>query len=447
MEKPSETTEPTVKAAVVPETNTENNKNTPQVDTAIAESAGKEDLKTKNSLGETPSPPEKEGNLEDAKKRYAEDANKSLQKSESFLRHRWIMFLEFVKKARFMRKHILFFVVCSIALYSVIWVFSWGWISYKLGENENWFHEFLSLGLAAYWVFWAYKELYKTSAIYLETQKRITDQQKAAEESKRSQEEERKKKTFVKLITDFESAQTYEAKSVALTKLLTVGVESPSLRQKVVDLLAKQNEWMRENHLYLKLQNLVLWRIKVDLFEKSDRFQVDTATQDLSIKSINIMEAIIKKHITEFKDGKVKEALDLSGKIIPTLTLTAQFIPAGSLLFQDTILWKSSFSEAIIDRISFEGADLFATSFWRAKLRDVDFENAKLEQSKLRTDVQRILHLTSEQFFASKDWELCFVSREQVHEFFAEGEADDNWGKWSGAQPRREKLYFNFQQI
>ncbi len=356
--------------------------------------------------------------------------------------------LEKLKLPTVMRRHLLFYVICGLSLYINIWMYANSWQLSKAGENENWFHEVLTTVFLISWCVLAYFKIYRKSTVYRTMIEQREAEAKAAKAAKARLEEEKKKKTFLKIIADFQSAQTYESKSMALTKILTVGLESPSLRQKVVDLLNDLNKWIPENKPFMAIQSLVKWRLKGDLFEISDRFQVDTSTQDLSVKAINILEAIVKKHLVDFHEGKATEALDLTGKVIPTLSLGSLSIPAGSVVFEDTVLWQSTFSECTIDRITFQGADLEGSSFWRARFIEVDMEKANLKNSKLRTDVQKIKHLTPEQFFGTKEWELCFISRDQFQSFFGEyAEGDTRLDEWNSAKIRREKLYFNFQQI
>ncbi len=353
------------------------------------------------------------------------------------------------KMPRLIRRHILFFIVSSLAAYLILYLWLITYQRWGSGENDNLFHEILATFLCGYFVYLTYNSVYKKSKVYKDKQA-ILEKLKKEEERKRRETEEAEKHTvFQKMINDFKSANSYKGKSLAITKLLTVGLESPKLRQEVINILAVENEWMRQHDLYLKLQNLVLWRIKKDLFPRSDRFQEDTEVQDMSIKVINVMEAIIKKHLFEYKEGFTDVTLDLSGKVIPTLTLPAQFIPAGSLLFDETVLWQSSFAEAVIDRISFEKADLYKTSFWRAKIRHVDFEGANLKHAKFRTNIQTAKNISAQQFFSTKDWELCFINGDQMRLYFEETEdiGDAHFTKWGAGKPRRDKLYFNIQQM
>ncbi len=351
-------------------------------------------------------------------------------------------------KKRAVRRHILFFLICFISAFTVFWTFAHGWQTFKAGENESWFHEVLGafclIGLCVL----SYFKIYRQSRVYLSVVEQKEAEEKAAREAHEKIEREKKEKTFRKLIADFHAAESFEATSVAMTKLLTVGIESPRLRQEIITIVGELNNWMYENKIFLAIQQLMAWRIKKTLFEKSDKFQIDTGTQDLSIKAINIIEAITKRHIIEYKEGKVDFTLDLSNIAVPTLTLTSQYIPAGSVFFENSILWQASFSETIIQGTSFLSADLQKASFWRAKLDNIDFEKANLKHAKLRTDLQKARNLKAQQFFNTKEWELCFISRDQTNSFFPDqDDSSPNWERWMSARDRREKLYFNFEQL
>jgi len=352
------------------------------------------------------------------------------------------------KLPRLVHRHILFFITCALTIFVIIWVWANAYQSMKAGTNDNLFHEFLVIFLGGLFILWTYKRIYKKSKVYKTKEEEWAAKKKEQERIKREKEAGKKHKVFIKIINNFKSAKSYKEKSIAITKLLSVGLGSPKLRQQVIDILTAENEWMREHTLFLQLQNLVTWRLRKDLFPSSDRFQEGTEVQDMSIKSINIIEAIIKKHLIEFKEQLTDITLDLTDKVLPTLTLTAQFIPAGSVIFDNAILWKSSFSETVIDRISFQEADLYGSSFWRAKIRKVDFEGANLKKAKFRTNIQEARNITAKQFFGTKDWELCFISFEQSHLFFEETEdpGDKHFSRWSSGKPRRDKLYFNIQQ-
>lgn len=354
-------------------------------------------------------------------------------------------------KARFkqvfgrMRRHIAFFILCSLFSYTTLWMFANAWQQEKAGENENWFHEGLFLCLMVMALIMFYFRLYRKSEVFQTSLAKHEAAEKAATQAKMQLEEEQKKQAFMGLIKDFQAANTYEQKSSTMAKLLTVGLESSLLRQQAIDLLCELNQWMADHQAFLSNQNLIVWRLKSSLFENSERFPIDSATQDLSIKSVNIIEAIVKKHLIDFSDGRTKEALDLSNKMIPTLTLTAQSIPAGSINLAGASLWQASFSETKLKDLSFAGADLQAASFWRAQMENVDFGETNIKFSKLRTNLQDVLNLTAEQFFSSKEWELCYLSPEQQELFFSDPSQIPSGAKeeWDSAEPRRRKLYFH----
>ncbi len=343
------------------------------------------------------------------------------------------------------RRHVAFFTLCALFLYTNIWMFARSWQQEKAGENENWFHEGLFLGLMILALVVFYYRLYRKSEVFQKALAKREAAEKAAKEARLKLEEEQKRQAFMGLIKDFQSANSYEQKSVSMSKLLTVGIESNLLRQEAINLLCELNDWMADHKTFLSAQNLIVWRLKSSLFEQSERFQVDGATQDLSIKSVNIIEAIVKKHLSDFSSGRTKVELDLSHKTIPTLTLTAQNIPAGSLKLDHSLLWQASLAETQIDSLSFEGSDLQAASFWRAQLDNINFKDANLQFSKLRTNLQNVSNLTAAQFFSSKEWELCYLSPQQQAEFFADTEAMPPGAKseWDSAEPRRRKLYFH----
>jgi hypothetical protein len=344
-----------------------------------------------------------------------------------------------------LRRHVLFFIVCALFLFSSIWIFARAWQQEKAGENDNWFHEGLFLVVMVAMLTMFYYRLYRKSEVYQSALIKREAAEKAAREARLKLEEEQKKQAFMGLIKDFQSANSYEQKSATMAKLLTVGLESNLLRQQAIDLLCDLNAWMADHVTFLSGQNLITWRLKGSLFEQSERFQVDSATQDLSIKSVNIIEAIVKKHLTEFHSGRTQTQLDLSDRTIPTLTLTAQNINGDSVKFAGSNLWQASFAETKLSNLSFAGCNLQSASFWRAQLENIDMQDANLNFSKLRTNLQTVQHLTASQFFASKEWELCYLSPEQQAEFFADPEAIPPGAKsnWDSAEPRRRKLYFH----
>ncbi|NCP67051.1 pentapeptide repeat-containing protein [bacterium] len=344
-----------------------------------------------------------------------------------------------------LRRHVAFFILCMLFLYTNVWMFARAWQQEKAGENENWFHEglFLVLMVLALVVF--YYRLYRKSDVFQKALAKRESAEKAAREARLKLEEEQKKQAFMGLIKDFQSANTYEQKSTTMAKLLTVGLESNLLRQESINLLCDLNQWMVDHKTFLVSQNLIVWRLKSSLFEQSERFQVDGATQDLSIKSVNIIEAIVKKHLSDFISGRTKSQLDLSGKTIPTITLTAQTIPPNSLKLDNSNLWQASFAETKLDGLSFENSDLQAASFWRAQLDNIDMKGTNLQFSKLRTNLQSVANLTAKQFFSTKEWELCYLNNAQQEAFFADTAAmpPNAKSEWDSAEPRRRKLYFH----
>jgi uncharacterized protein YjbI with pentapeptide repeats len=344
-----------------------------------------------------------------------------------------------------LRRHVAFFILCALFFYSNIWMFARAWQQEKAGEKENWFHEGLFLVLTILILIMFYYRLYRKSVVFQTALAKRESAEKAAREARLKLEEEQKKQAFMGLIKDFQSANSYEQKSTTMAKLLTVGLESSLLRQQSIDLLCDLNTWMVDHKTFLSGKNLIVWRLKSTLFEQSERFQVDGATQDLSIKSVNIIEAIVKKHLADFISGRTKIELDLSQKTIPTLTLTAQDIPAGSLKLEQSNLWQASFAETNLNQLSFAGCDLQSASFWRAQLENIDVKGANLQFSKLRTNLQTVLNLSAKQFFSTKEWELCYLSEAQQELFFSDTENMPSGAKsdWDGAEPRRRKLYFH----
>lgn len=344
-----------------------------------------------------------------------------------------------------LHRHVAFFILCALFLYTNIWMFARAWQQEKAGENENWFHEGLFLVLMILTLIMFYYRLYRKSEIFQQAFAKREAAEKAAQEARLKLEEEQKKQAFMGLIKDFQSANTYEQKNVTMAKLLIVGLESNLLRQEAINLLCELNTWMENHKTFLSSQNLIIWRLKSSLFEQSERFQVDGATQDLSIKSINIIEAIVKKHLSDFMSGRTKNILDLSHKTMPTLTLTAQTIPIGSLKLDHANLWQANFAETKLEGLSFEGADLQAASFWRAELDNVNVKDANLNFSKLRTNLQKVLNLSAKQFFSTKEWELCYLSQAQQDLFFANPESlpPNAQSGWDNTEPRRQKLYFH----
>ncbi len=66
-----------------------------------------------------------------------------------------------------------------------------------------------------------------------------------------------------------------------------------------------------------------------------------------------------------------------------------------------------------------------------------------MQFSKLRTNLEQVQNLSAKQFFASKEWELCYINTEQQATFFADSEAPPGAiSNWESAEPRRRKLYF-----
>ena len=344
-----------------------------------------------------------------------------------------------------LRRHVSFFIVCGVFLYANVWMFANAWQQEKAGENENWFNEGLFLVVMVILLITFYYRLYRKSDVYQAALLKKEAAEKAAREARLLLEEEQKKQAFMGLIKDFQSASNYDQKGATMAKLLTVGLESNLLRQQSIDLLCGLNQWMTGYEGFMSTQNLIVWRLKSSLFEQSERFQVDSATQDLSIKSVNIIEAIVKRHLIDFSSGRTKTTLDLSHKTIPTLTLTAQTIPSGSLKFDHSNLWQSNFAETKIEGISFAGSNMQASSFWRAQWQNVDVAEANIEFSKLRTNLQGLQNLTAKQLFSTKEWDLCYLSPEQQTQFFSDTEAmpEDASMLWNSSEPRRRKLYFH----
>lgn len=347
------------------------------------------------------------------------------------------------------RREILFFVLILLLAFSVIWGWAHGWQMYLAGLNPNLFHESLGTVLAILAGIWAYFKLYMTSDSFVMIQEAKIAAEKAAAEAKRKAEQERKDKAFIKIVVAFEKAKTFEERTRIMGDLLEVGTESPSLRQRTIDALLPMNQWMVENKIFLRTQNLISWRLKNNLFENSSRLQQNPETQDASIKVINIVESIIKKHIDEHIAGHNEEVLNLSQRCLPTLSISAKDIPPACIKLEEGHYWQSSFSESHLDKISFRGSDLYGASFWRATLNEVDFTETKLEQGKLRTNLQYVKNLQAEEFFATKEWDLCLLSRAQEEEFFGKepNESDPNFVKWIASKVRRDKLYFGVDRI
>ena len=346
------------------------------------------------------------------------------------------------------RRNVLFFIVVGLSAYMSLWIVARGWQGAKAGINLNWFHEVLGIIFLIGWCVWCYKALYQNSEIFLKVKAEKEQLEKQEKEAQRTEEIEKRNKVFNKFIQVYQSAQTFADQNAALVDLLRVGLESPILRQKVIDLIAMENEWMREVSGYLCGQSLMSWRIKNTLFETSGSFNIDAETQDKSIKIINMCESIIKRHLIDYDSGITSQGLNLGGKVIPTLSLGAVKIPEGALHFDQGVFWQGSFSEGEIINTSFIKADLRGVSFWKTKLVNTDMTEALLSQSKLRTDLQRVKNLTSAQFFMSKDWELSFLSRAQVDSFFpTQEEGHKDWDKWVASAAKRDRLYFNKSQI
>lgn len=361
----------------------------------------------------------------------------------------WLKPSKLIDTSNPIRREILFFLVVFISIFFAIWMWAHGWESYLAGTNPNLFHESLGTILMTWFAIWAYFKLYKTSDSFVSKQAEREAAEKAAIEAKKKADQEKKDKAFTKILVAFESAKTFEEKIRNMGDLLSIGIESPSLRQRVVDGLKPINEWMVDNKLYLCTQNLISWRLKNNLFETSSRFRENSETQDASIKTISIIESIIRKHLEEFIAGHNTTTLDLSGHCLPTLNLSAKTIPAGSLNLEAGNFWQSSFSESHIHGLSFKDSDLYGSSFWRAELNDVDFQNTVVKGGKLRTNLQQVKNLSPEEFFATKEWELCFLSIAQDKAFFNDDpEAQDpHLPKWISAKIRREKLYFGIERI
>jgi len=370
--------------------------------------------------------------------------NAKISRGVSFLRFQGIFDPEHP-----VRREILFFIIVFLCAFAVIWGWAHGWRGYLDGWNPNLFHEVLGTVSAALFCVWSYFKIYQTSDSFVARKEAQEAAQEAAELARKKAEQDRKDKAFMKIVVGFESAKTFEERTRIMGDLLAVGIESPSLRQRAVDALLPMNDWMVENKIYLRTQNLVSWRLKSNLFERSSRFQENPETQDASIKAINIVENIIRKHLEEFLAGHNTQTLDLSGKCFPTLNLSAKEIPAGALKMEDGNYWQSSFSEANITDMSFKNNDMYGTSFWRAQLHNIDFENTVVERGKLRTNLQEVTNLQAKEFFTTKEWELCLLSQAQETAFFGEepDEQDSRFSKWLSGKIRRDKLYFGIDRI
>lgn len=347
------------------------------------------------------------------------------------------------------RQEILFILIVILAVVSVAWGWAHGLNLHKAGLNPNLFHESLGTILAVLSVIWSYFNLYRTSDSFVADQEAKEAAEEAAEEAKRQADQARKDKAFSKIVVGFESCKTFEERTRIMGDLLAVGIESPSLRQRVVDALKTMNDWMVDSEIFLQDQNLVSWRLKNQLFEISSRFQENTETQDASIKIINILEAIVRKHVEEFIAGHNTTTLDLSGHCLPTLNLSAKQIPPKCLKMVNGFFWQSSFSESTLTDLSFAGSNFYGSSFWRATLNNIDFQDVTLKRGKLRTNLQNVKNLSREEFFLTKEWDLCLLSRAQEIEFFGEvpSEQDAHYNKWNSSKIRRDKLYFGIDKI
>lgn len=347
-----------------------------------------------------------------------------------------------------LRRSIQFYLLGGVMTFFTIWVFATSWIATQAEENENWFHEILLfLLMVTAWV-WGYFNLYRQSSAYQAIVQKKKAEEAAAAALKKQKELEAKQKKFEQSLERFTKAQTYTEKKDGMAGLLEVGLESPKMRQKVINILAPLNEWMRENDLFLQGQNLLSWRMKNNHFEVSSRFREGSESQDLSIKSINVMEAISKRHLQDFQAGKVDFVLDLSGKIIPSITLSGMEVAGEAIRLEKTVLWQASFAESSLTNLSLAGCQLQGASFWKANLHDVDLAESQLMNVKFRTNLQEVRNLSKEQFFMTKEWELCFLSKAQEGAFFpGEGQSSQEKDRWKAGSEKRQKLYFGVSQI
>ena len=362
---------------------------------------------------------------------------------------KWLQFSGVFDAKNPLRRELLFFIAIFILTFSVLWGWAHGWKMYLAELNPNLFHETVGTILAIAVSVWSYFKLYRTSDSFVQKQETKEKAEAAALAAKKKAEQDRKDTAFAKILINFESTKTFEERTRILGDLLTIGVESPSLRQRTVNALMPMNQWMVENKIYLCTQNLISWRLKNNLFEVSTRFRENGETQDASIKTISIIENITRKHLEEFIAGHNTETLDLSGHCLPTLNLSAKEIPPGSLKMNDGNYWQSSFSESHITDMSFADSDFYGTSFWRAKLENTDFTNAILKGGKLRTNLQYCTNILKDEFFATKEWELCLITRAQEKEFFGDpiDEQSAHFRKWISTKIRREKLYFGLERL
>ncbi len=347
------------------------------------------------------------------------------------------------------RQEILFILIVILAIVSVAWGWAHGLNLYKAGLNPNLFHESLGTVMAILGVTWSYFKLYRTSDSFVAAEEARDAAEEAEERAKKQAEQDRKDAAFSKIVVSFESAKTFEERTRIMGDLLAVGVESPSLRQRVVNALKTMNDWMVDSEIFLRDQNLVSWRLKNALFETSSRFHENSETQDASIKVINILETIIRKHLEEFIAGHNTATLDLSGHCLPTLNLSAKEIPPKCLKMINGYFWQSSFSESHLSDMSFAGSSFYGASFWRATLENIDFQDVTLKRGKLRTNLQQVKNLNREEFFLTKEWDLCLLNKAQEAEFFGEepSEQDPHFNKWISSKIRRDKLYFGIERI
>ena len=352
------------------------------------------------------------------------------------------------KSGRPVRRSVQYFLLGGLMTFATIWVFAKSWVANEAGLNENWFHEFLLLFMTIFAWIWGYFNIYQKSNDYQAVLEKQKAEEAAEVEAKKEAERKVKEDKFDATLANFQQAQSYTQKKEAMGALLEIGLESHRLRQKVVDSLGPLNQWMRENELYLEVQNLLLWRLKGKHFEVTSRFREDSETQDLGMKAINVIEAIIKRHVKEFNEEIVTFPLDLTDKAVPSLTLSGKTLNGKSLILKNTILWQASFSESHLTDMNFEDCDLSGASFWRADLKNINFKGAELDKARLRNNLQECTGITPEQFFDTKEWELCFLSNAQELEMFPEEVRETlRWQQWKMGGEKRKKLYFGIVQI
>lgn len=271
----------------------------------------------------------------------------------------------------------------------------------------------------------------------------------------RSALEEKKKLSLLKreesairdhqdVLIAFRKASTLAEKTSLLAKLEALGTKSLLHRQECLEILGREQEWMRGCEDYLKKSDLQQWRITGQPLDSD--LTVSLERQAFSRACLRIIETLIRSHVSGFKprDGM----LALSFKVLPALRLGGLDFPEGSISFENGLYWQSDFSQSSFGAISFQFSDLTGCRFLYAKLEGVNFNQALVSRCVFKTDLSLMQGFLVSQFFSLEDWFINLLSPEQEGAFFPiKDSTNARWVTWTDKDYLRAGLVQQYDKI